>query len=433
MADSVTVNPDDSIEVVVDGVRMIFRDVVCRTRTFDATLTVFYPPEPTGDALKAAMFASESPFEYHIGAKSLSNVTAYRRALQDYYRDESIAWQRILHEGCRAAEGAFVNRVHSAAPELPDDYEYDNRALVAGVFPLNRVSMVFGMGETAKSLGLQSVCADASRGVGWVGRATNVRARTLWLDYESESVHDFAERKLWLTHGGHPFAEDSIRWMAARGIPVTEMVDALTREIERFNLNTVVVDSVAYACGGDPSKAENATSFYNALARLPLCTKLLIAHTDKAENDRYAFGSIFWHNGLHGTSWFVQTQKEQDRITQGWYLRKSSSGPRPHDFAVQMDFEPDSVTVGPGNLTALNQATGMQTVKAKIMSAIHANQQGLTTQELAKVIGESDHVTRTRANELKDVALTQTPEKKWVLLDQRHMDEDEPQQSAFEA
>jgi tripartite-type tricarboxylate transporter receptor subunit TctC len=42
---------------------------------------------------------------------------------------------------------------------------------------------------------------------------------------------------------------------AAKGVPMLELAPQLAREMDRFSCRLLVVDSVAFACGGDPSKA----------------------------------------------------------------------------------------------------------------------------------------------------------------------------------
>ena len=56
------------------------------------------------------------------------------------------------------------------------------------------------------------------------------------------------------------------------------------------------IDSIVTACAGaDPMKPEAVCNYTAALEYIGLPV-LSLAHTDKAENLRYPFGSIFWHN-----------------------------------------------------------------------------------------------------------------------------------------
>lgn len=327
----------------------------------DGVLSVWR--EAPDDPLERLDYDPERVFRYHLSGRSLSNVTTYRRELEKFHGDD-LDWGRLLHEAIRQGEREYVEGIASVDP-WPDESRPAREMLVEGVFPLNRVSCVFGMGESAKSLGTEAMMADVSQGRASVGRVTMPR-NVLWLDYESEDYQDFALRRMALHLGGWDFLPGSIRWMPARGVPLVDLTERVTREMQRFHCGVFVCDSVAFACGGDLIKADVATGFYNGLARLPLSTKILIAHTNRIEDDKYPFGSIFWHNGIHGASWFVKAAKDDASVTQGWYLRKNSDGPRPQDFALRFEFDETTIQMVAGNLEILNRELGRQSAKQKI-------------------------------------------------------------------
>lgn len=345
----------------------------------DAVLTVFraVPKDP----VMADGFVSR-PFRYHISGRSLSNITAYRRELEKFH-GQDIEWGRLLHDALHVGEQLFKEEARSLDPGERDDYVQDH--LVEEIFPLHQVSCVFGMGESAKSLGLEAMCAAVSQGVPYLTHPTKSQ-NILWLDYENEHEGMFGARRAALGRGGLEYYPGSIRWMPARGVPLTDLVDVVGREMQRYHIGVLVVDSVGFAAGGDLVKAEVATSFYTALAQLPLSTKLLIAHTDKAENDKYPFGSIFWHNGIHGTSWFLKANQEPNEVLQGWYLRKNSEGPRPTDFAVKYIFKNDSIQVEAGSLMQLNRQLDREPEGVRIKRALLLHGQ-LSAKEIADETG----------------------------------------------
>ena len=58
----------------------------------------------------------------------------------------------------------------------------------------------------------------------------------------------------------------------------------------------MVIDSMVTACAGATRiKPEAVSQYTGALEYIGLPT-LSLGHTDKAENLRYPFGSVFWHN-----------------------------------------------------------------------------------------------------------------------------------------
>ena len=383
----------ESVTIRLPGAVFTFDNPTIRANSFDTVLSVWR--EIPDDPLARLDYEPERVFRYHIQGRSLSNVTAYRRELEKFHGDD-LDWNRLLHEAIQQAEAECVAQVRSIDP-FPNPERPRRGELVEGVFPLNAVSCVFGMGESAKSLGVESAMASASWGRHWLQGKGSTQTNCLWLDYESENEDDFGLRRQALAAGGWDFLPGSIRWIPARGVPVPELIDTLSREMVKFHSGALVVDSVVYACGGDPLKADVASGFYNALAALPTSSKILIAHTDKAENDKYPFGSIFWHNGLHGRSWYVKTSKDETSVSQAWYLRKNSNGRRPQEFALRFDFYEDDdeerILLSTANLEELSREQGKQGHWEKIEDVLREGKADLPT--IATRSGVPENTART--------------------------------------
>ena len=401
-----------SVTVRLPDGTFTFDHIAYKHGALDALLSVWRSC-PT-DPLRALDWSADKVFRYHISASSLSNVTAYRRELEKFHGDD-IPWGSVLHEAIRQAQVDYLGLIQSLDPQAREEMvaEY----LLADVFPLNRVSMVFGMGGSGKSLAVESVMCAVSTGGDWVGR-TVAAGNTLWLDYENEDEGDFGRRRQGMALGGLAFYPGSIRWMPGRGVPLPELVETISREMARFHCTNLVIDSVMFACGGDPSKAEVATGFYAALSRLPISTKVLIAHTDKAENDKYAFGSVFWHNGVHGCSWFVKGVNEENRLNMAWYGRKASNG-RQADFAVRYDFEEGAIFLSGGDLATLNRESGREPEVVRIRRALLSHGK-LTTAQISEETGVPiANVSAWMSKMKKKGEAINLPQREWALVEDR--------------
>lgn len=404
---------ENSVTVRLPDGTFTFDHIAYRHGALDALLSVWRTC-PT-DPLLALDWSADKVFRYHISASSLSNVTAYRRELEKFHGND-IPWGSVLHEAIRQAASDYLGLVQSLDPQATE--ELIGEDMLAGVFPLNRVSMVFGMGGSGKSLAVESIVCAASTGADWLGRGT-AAGNILWLDYENEDEGDFGRRRQGMALGGTAFYPGSIRWMPGRGVPLPELAETVGREMTAWYCRTLVVDSVMFACGGDPSKAEIATGFYAALSRLPASTKVLIAHTDKAENDKYAFGSVFWHNGIHGCSWFVKGLSEDSRLNMAWYGRKASNGPRQRDFAVRYDFEDGAIFTSGGDLVALNRETGREPEVLRIRRALLSHGK-LTTAEIAEEAGVAiPNVSAWLSKMKKKGEAINLPDRKWAMVEDR--------------
>ena len=365
---------DDQISLAIDGVDFIFHNIICKTRQFDAELEVIRP-RPL-DPLASTMWADMEPFRFHIAANSLSNVTTYRRAIQNYYGDD-LDWDRLIVRACKQAEAAYKAASYIEWPEHAPETVGQSFALDQLV-PVNEVSCFFGMPEAAKSIAVQSMLHAMSTGYGWLNYPT-IRTNALWVDWERPVVDNFALRRRRLIAGGHDVVPGSVGWMRGRGVALPEQTEAIKREMNRIHASVLVVDSVALACGGNAIDQEIANRFFNAVNSLK-CTVILIAHTNRAEDDRMPFGSIFWNAGIHGRSWFLRrsTGQDPDVIDVGFYIKKVSDGRRPQDFALRLRFTGDDgpVVLEAGDLQAVNRENGRMTAKDKIRDYLLAEGKG---------------------------------------------------------
>jgi len=99
-------------------------------------------------------------------------------------------------------------------------------------------------------------------------------------------------------------------WYARLSSPLSKIQDGLRRAVRDKRIGFAVFDSVGFACGGEPEKAESALAYYAAVRRV--CPgSLHIAHRSKGgeNSDKYPFGSIFWSNGCR-MSWYMEGAEE---------------------------------------------------------------------------------------------------------------------------
>jgi hypothetical protein len=97
-------------------------------------------------------------------------------------------------------------------------------------------------------------------------------------------------------------------WTAARG-PNWGQARDIRDLADKIGATFVVIDSIVPACAGiDPTKPE-AASGYAAALQLVSRPSLSLAHVTKADDARYPFGSVFFHN-LARTTWSLATAGE---------------------------------------------------------------------------------------------------------------------------
>ena len=383
-----------------------FADISLKPLKFEAELTVTRP-EPDDPIAALSFDATDPPFAAHISAKSLSNIDAYRRALERYY-GKDLDWDRLLPKACRMAEEAY-----KAAPTDLDPtdvtLQHGSPHLIDQILPEHELSVMFGLGEAAKSLSALGMCmALGSRNADFAGYAVG-RATTLWVDYENPTPNKLALRMNRIisdddgfTPEGRAYVPGAIRWMAGKGIAIPELTPTLKRSIARLNARLVVVDSAGPACGGNALDQEVATRTTNALLSLGV-TVILIAHTTKGEDDRMPFGSAFWHYAVHGKSWFMKrtSEAESDEIMVGWYNRKVSDGPRPRDFAVRVTFDgaEGPIRFEKASLSDDPELRARQKLPDQIVAALRVP---MLTSDLAEALDANQESVRRACARLRD-------------------------------
>lgn len=133
----------------------------------------------------------------------------------------------------------------------------------------------------------------------WIVEVARLGHVVVIVDYESHP-EEWSRRILSL---GGPEAHATVfhvapltpAWRGAHGTIWTQAAD-LHALVEELHATYVVVDSTVPACGGvDPMKPE-AASLYAGALQLIARPVLSLAHVTKADDQRYPFGSVFWHN-----------------------------------------------------------------------------------------------------------------------------------------
>jgi len=332
------------------------------------------------------------PHEAHLDVLSPSGVESYRRTLDQVY-GKDIGWAALLSEAIARARAAYI-----AAPQAVDldlvPLDFETRYRVEGLVAEDGVT-IFGMGSSAKTYVVLSICHAIARRGNWQGRET-IPSKVLYLDYESRAK---VLRRRWhrLEQGidGGEKSPGFMCYMPARGIPVYEQLVTIRREIERTGAGMLVVDSAVAACGGDPSKPEFVTRMLNGLNTLGVPV-VLIAHVTKDGGDEYPYGSIFWHNFARMT-WNLKRvdSEESPDIEVGLFNKKANDDRRQKSFGLKLTFDdPEGeVSVWPWDLRSVPGLSSYLSASEQILAKMREDGRPMTSDQLHDVLPDLNKKT----------------------------------------
>lgn len=254
----------------------------------------------------------EEPFAARMNILSLSNRESYRRNLDDHFGKGG--WTAVVNRACGMVKAEWQNRDFGECfNDIPDPgpLSYTAKPWILDGLP----TILFGMGGSGKTMMALGIARSIACGAWMLGEHFK-EANVLYVDYESTGAT--LKRRL-LSMGEIP---DTMHYWPAKGIPLSDQLKAIERKVQRSSIGVVVVDSAAFACGGNALDQPVATRYFNALSNLGV-TSLTVAHVTKAEEDKYPFGSVFWHNGARIT-WNVKASQLDDGLHLGLFNRKGN-------------------------------------------------------------------------------------------------------------
>jgi len=167
---------------------------------------------------------------------------------------------------------------------LDDVDEEEPQPLRFGLLHPSGHTVLFGDGGTGKSI----ISA-------WlIARLVAESERVLLLDYEMNARFEWKPR---IRKFGGLRRQVKMLQPGPKPKPIWDTLPRILYEIEEFQATWIFVDSVGYACiGHDAADSVVALQYQAAVAQFGLPV-ISLAHTTKTgAEDKYPFGSIFWHN-----------------------------------------------------------------------------------------------------------------------------------------
>ena len=330
-------------------------------------------------------------------------------------RLEGVDWYAIIERAC-----VKVLELHRAGEPVVDlsEHQPDNTVQIdrlQPVIPDLAPSVVYGDGGKGKSMLAQFfsiLVATGQRECGLTPEPGNV----LILDYETDP-DEMAYRLRAISKGMDMETPPGIKYRFSHQA-VANDIEAVQKVVLEHDIQMVVVDSAAPACGGEPELADAAVKYFTALRSLKVAT-ITIAHKSKGDK---LFGSVFWHNYPRRVFRLTSTQEAGEAdFTLGLINEKSNWAKRlePLGFAVSITDDQSTVSFSRRDIKEVPEISGTQSLRKRLRDELLTN--GLTdASELAAVLDVSASQVRARLseNEGKDFYRTPLPDGRveWGVL-----------------
>jgi hypothetical protein len=357
----------------------------------------------TGGDLKAELAAEVAEGERWVPLSGLIviNLLAPRtradtaRALSQ--RDDTFPWADAI-EAVAVISVREYRRGNPVVTLADVPAEENIRYLMDRLLPEGETSILFGDGEAGKSMFSMFVAVAMAAGYPLpYGIGPADPGNVLYLDYESD-VEEHARRMKKIACGFGIEVPRNIFYRESHR-PLHEEADALAKEVAERDVRLIILDSLAPACGDDPSAPGAAIATMNALRSLG-GTRLAIGHVNKTDRDKpgsnqTTFGSIFWRNMTRSMWQLVPSQDVNLDGTApfGLYNRKSNNTARERfPLGFRYVFGQDNYTIESYRMEADDSVAMAASPSQRIFMAL--NKKTMNTKEIAEMLDMAEDATR---------------------------------------
>jgi len=326
-------------------------------------------------------------------------------------------WEAILDHLYIGLEDSLLAGepwIDLSTDDVPEPKEY----LLYPLLPKGESALVYGSGESAKSLFAMLIGLVVSSGkirLGLELRPTEA-ARVAYLDWERHP--DEAKRRIYRLARGLGMEQHTIKYRRFHR-SLAEDFDEVAALVAEEGIELLIIDSLLSAAGlGDGRDPASAPlSFFRALNQLGV-TALVIAHPGK-NVEKGVYSSVFFEN-LTSSVWEASGSRSDDGSEAGIVLRhkKANVGPHRSRIAVKFTFDDSEgehcgpITVESCEPEEVPTATDTETEEAGLRGEIFdllCHSEPLGPMEVSKELGADYENVKKTMSRMKNCGLLVQP------------------------
>jgi hypothetical protein len=293
------------------------------------------------------------------------------------------------------------------------------------MYPLlleGQANLLYGLGGSGKSYLATLIAAKVSKGYQDEYGEIHPPERVLYLDYETGADEIYSRlSSIQMGLGLEPTPQ--ILYHSSSQSLIVE-IEQIQRTVAEEDVRLVIVDSVAYACGGEAETSLPATNYSNALRSLHTTT-LSIGHVSKDVRASTPYGSVFWFNGARSIWEVVRSQDTgTNMLNIGLIHRKVNNGSLAMPLGYQVSFENDCVYFNEQEISMVPEAEEKLPLRERIEHLL-ASEGELPVADIAQMLERAEGTIRKtlhRSSQFK-VSKNGAQSAHWALASQADLTE----------
>ena len=302
-------------------------------------------------------------------------------------RDSAAPWEDMIEQFTVMSVQAW--RAGAPMELLEPQFHEGDRYAIDQLVPSSVATLLYGDGACGKSYLANAAGRCLMLNLPFLSLATK-RHNVAYLDWEwDKSEHE--ERLMML--GG------DVMYLYRRcALPLAGEVRTLARLLDQNDVDFIIVDSLGYALGDDPSNPEAVLKFFAALRQLGR-TALVVHHVPK--DSRHPYGSVYIRNSVR-SAWHVirSSLRMDDGFRVALRHDKSNRGPIQPPIGVEFRFTDTTASIERTNADKIPELAEGKGIKQRILDFLKDGK--ADTKEIVEAVGAPAMNISPRLTDLKN-------------------------------